>query len=314
MIADSTCFAVKQKQLDQDTNSGYVRLFVHMSANDFWKLNQWPMKELRRPTCCGVRGCLGSVEVKELKGVKILQCDTQVHHKAWMVQTESGIEWQFHTRGRTSIKGVVVESEPEQKNVPEQNSRTFSQWQLCPLQVLGLLFLPFASWQAAKVDEHVGAPGPQPLTDKQEELAPTSPVEKSPQEAHHQAEITVPSDDAEIAVPNHEPEIAQPSPTVSSPQTSAKPSHMNASPEAVSGIDSENTPPKRTFLEKKRLRQEDASQSSSEKKAKSSASKDSPMPSSEKKSPSDNVKRDSCEICLKPRGHLQRGAACPQCL
>lgn len=90
-----------------------------MSVNDLWKPYQWPMTKLCCPTCCGVRGCLGPVEVKELKGAKILQCDTQVHHKAWMVQMESGIEWQFHTRCRSSIKGIVVESVPEQNNVPE---------------------------------------------------------------------------------------------------------------------------------------------------------------------------------------------------
>ena len=152
-----------------------------------------------------------------------------------------------------------------------------------PTSSFGACVFTFAGWVAPKVDEHAGASCPPPLIDKQEEPAPTRPVEKPPKEAHHQAEITVPSDDAEIAVPKHEPEIAQPSPTVSSPQTSAKPSQGNAFEEAVPGIDSENTPPKMTFLEKKRMREEDASKSSSEKKAKSSASTDSPTPSSEKK-------------------------------
>lgn len=133
-----------------------------------------------------------------------------------------------------------------------------------PTSSFGAFVFTFAGWLAAKVDEHAGASGPPPLIDKQEEPAPTRPVEKPQKEAHHQAEITVPSDDAEIAVPKHEPEIAQPSPTVSSPQTSAKPSQGNAFEEAVPGIDSENTPPKMTFLEKKRMREEDASKSSSE--------------------------------------------------
>ena len=69
-----------------------------------------PMNKPCLPTCCRVRGCQGSVEMKDVKGTSILQCESQANHKAWIVQTESGIEWQFATRGRSNVKGTVVES------------------------------------------------------------------------------------------------------------------------------------------------------------------------------------------------------------
>lgn len=65
-----------------------------------------PSKAVKLPPCCGVRGCYGDVAYKSDFR---LQCKTSLNHTGWLVELNGARQWEFTTRGRSSVKGIVVE-------------------------------------------------------------------------------------------------------------------------------------------------------------------------------------------------------------
>ena len=65
-----------------------------------------PSKAVKLPPCCGVRGCFGDVVHKSDFR---LQCKTSLNHAGWLVELNGACQWEFTTRGRSSVKGIVVE-------------------------------------------------------------------------------------------------------------------------------------------------------------------------------------------------------------
>ena len=69
------------------------------------------------PAECGVRVCVGNAVVKHVKGIKKARCDFKSHHEAYLVRGEGGdILWEWTTRGRSGLKGTLVDEGPGQQS------------------------------------------------------------------------------------------------------------------------------------------------------------------------------------------------------
>ena len=89
----------------------FTRTFsnFHCSARVFHAVagpDMAPSKAVKLPPCCGVRGCYGDVAYKSDFR---LQCKTSLNHTGWLVELNGARQWEFTTRGRSSVKGIVVE-------------------------------------------------------------------------------------------------------------------------------------------------------------------------------------------------------------
>lgn len=127
--------------------------------------------------------------------------------------------------------------------------------------------------------------------------------------------FSFPADDGEIAtaVPVSSSQDKE------SKDKSESPSVKNQIPKKETAASQEHVGCKRNLLEQCRDRE------ASSKKPRSKETEVSSPPSGaivstetletpEKKPPADNKRRDTCDICNRPRGDGQRGAACPKCL
>ena len=62
-----------------------------------------------KPDACGIRGCVGSVSLKQANGFHQLSCDVATHHKGWLSKAADGtLSWEFSSRGLKYLKGEVV--------------------------------------------------------------------------------------------------------------------------------------------------------------------------------------------------------------